>query len=582
MRDLRFLLKTHYANSHALVIGIDSYAKAPPLSYAVSDALEFKNTLIEEFGFPAENIAYLTDSTATRDGIRRAFFRFARDDIGLDDRIVIFFAGHGHTISGGRGEVGFLIPHDADMTDYSSFVRWDDLTKNSELVRCKHMLFVMDACYGGLALTRSTMPGSTRFLKDMMLRYSRQVLTAGKADEVVADAGGPLPNHSVFTGHLLEALRGKAASEDGVITASGVMAYVHAKVAADRNSNQTPHYGYFDGDGDFIFRAPGLLELERTEERDLDRLVVVPYPEEPVEPGNTSSKITRLKTLLSGEESAIEVHDFLVREIRQFLAATSDDSFAVTSQYSHEEFVSRLSKYESASSDISVLLACLAYWAKPVHIATLQKCISRSTDRFDSRGGQTIWLELRWYPLVLQVYCAGIAAIDAQRFDTLASVFYSPVSAEHHREGEGLVVEALGLHLLELNRSNVLKSIPGHEKNFTPLSEYLFKILQPKLDELLFLGKNYENAFDTYEVFFALAVADMRQVHNHDVWGPFGRFGWKHRRGHGSPLEKVLLEARAMKDKWPPLQAGMFGGSFERFDKVATEYEAQVRELQWF
>src|SRR5439155_10124504 len=112
---------------------------------------------------------------------------------------------------------------------------WDDLTRNSELIRAKHMLFVMDACYGGLALTRNTQPGSARFLKDMMLRYSRQVLTAGKANEVVADSGGPLPAHSVFTGHLIEGLRGKATAANGVITANGLMAYVYQSVANDQN-----------------------------------------------------------------------------------------------------------------------------------------------------------------------------------------------------------------------------------------------------------------------------------------------------------------------------------------------------------
>jgi len=131
-----------------------------------------------------------------------------------------------------------------------------------------------------LALTRSLHAGSTRFLKDMMLRYSRQVLTAGKADEVVSDSGGPLPNHSVFTGHLIEGLRGKAATENGVITASSLMSYVYGKVANDKNSNQTPHYGYFDGDGDFILHAPQLAELEKADDKDIDSLVVVPYAEE--------------------------------------------------------------------------------------------------------------------------------------------------------------------------------------------------------------------------------------------------------------------------------------------------------------
>lgn len=582
MRDLRFLLKTHYVGSHALIIGINTYQKASPLSYAVNDALEIRNLLVSDFEFPLENISYLTDAAATKSAILRAFFRYTKDDVGLDDRVLVFFAGHGHTLTGNRGEIGFLVPYDADMSDYSAFIRWDDLTQNSELIRSKHVLFIMDACYGGLALTRHAQPGSTRFLKDMMLRHARQVLTAGKADEVVADAGGPLPNHSIFTGHLIEALQGKAATEGGVITATGVMAYVYSKVASDKNSNQTPHYGYFDGDGDFIFKAPGMTELERTDEKDLDRLITIPFPDEPLQPVLGGSKVSKAKALLSSESTAIELHDFLVQEVRRFLSATSEDVFTVSGQYSKEEFVSRLARYEAAVADLSVLLACVAYWAKPEHMATLQKCVVRSCDRLDSRAGLVIWLNLRWYPLLLEVYSAGIAAIDAQRFDSLAALFYTRMPSSEYREGEELFIEIIGNWLLELARTDVLKQIPGHENNYTPLSEYLFKVLQPKLDDLLFLGKNYEYAFDTFEVFFALATADMRQARSQRVWGPIGRFGWKNREGDGSPLGRVIAEARRMKDSWPPLRAGLFGGDFERFNKVATEYAQLIGALQWF
>ena len=131
----------------------------------------------------------------------------------------MFFAGHGHTVSGIRGETGFLVPYDAKPNDNSTLIRWDELTRGSELIYAKHILFSMDACHGGLALSRSVRPGSLRFLTDMMLRHARQVLTARRADEVVADSGGPLPNHSVFTGHLIEGLRGSAAGGHDIITA---------------------------------------------------------------------------------------------------------------------------------------------------------------------------------------------------------------------------------------------------------------------------------------------------------------------------------------------------------------------------
>jgi Caspase domain len=581
MRDLRFLFKTHYGASRALVIGINKYETASPLSYAVSDAVSIRDLLVSDFGFPDSEVTLLIDEAATRQAVLKAFLRFAKDDIDLDERLVIFFAGHGHTRTGSRGEIGYLVPHDADMTDFSTFIRWDELTRNADLIRAKHVLFIMDACYGGLALVRTAGAGSTRFLKDMMLRTSRQVLTAGKADEVVSDSGGPIPNHSVFTGHLIEALQGKAATTDGVLTASAVMSYVYAKVASDKNSQQTPHYGHVDGDGDMVLLAPGLGKLEESDTKDIDRLVSVPFADPSVGLDSTEAKVSKVKALLASESGAIGLHDMLSSEVRRFLAVTTEDAFAPSGQFTLDEFVSRLARYEVAALDLALLLACVSQWGRPTHLATLQKCIARSSDRLESMGGSTVWLALRWYPLLIELYCSGVAAVDARRFDSLAAIFGTTLpSSEYHRTSDTFV-EAASMAVLELNRTNVLKQIPGHERNYTPLSDYLLKVLQPKLDDALFLGKNYEAAFDTFEVYFALCAADARLVSCQDAWGPIGRFGWKRNRDN-SPLERVLKEANAQKSEWPPLKAGLFGGDLERFKKAAEQFTQMIGRLNWY
>ena len=574
MRDIRFLLKTHYTDSRALVIGINDYKDAPPLSYAISDAEEFRTVLTSDFGFPEDNVSYLKNTEATKEAILRKFMRFTRDDVGLDERIIIFFAGHGHTHPGFRGEIGFLVPHDAVLNDLSTLIGWHELTRAAELIRAKHMLFIMDACYGGLALNRNLHPGSTRFLKDMMLRYSRQVLTAGKADEVVADSGGPLPEHSVFTGHLLEGLRGKAVTEQDVLTASGLMSYVYSKVATDKNSNQTPHHGHFDGDGDLIFTAPHLDRLEESDEKDIDNLVVVPFSGEEALIKSTSDKVKYVKTVLADESRLIELHDFMIEEVRSFLAATSEDNFKVSGQFSKEELLERISRYEEASADLSILTACLAYWFNPVHKNILQKIVTRSTDRLEPQSGLGVWLDLRWYPIILNLYTAGIAAVEAQRYDSIATIFYTTITQSNTGIDE-LLIEAASAALLGFARSEVFKQLPGHERNYTPLSEYLFKILQPKIDNTLFVGKSYEKVFDEFEMILAFATADIRERKGENIWGPIGRFGWKHREYNPSLLQ-FIQTARANGPEWGPLRGGLFGGDIKRFEAVADKFEHLV------
>ncbi|WP_049537988.1 hypothetical protein [Vibrio harveyi] len=130
---------------------------------------------------------------------------------------------------------------------------------------------------------------------------------------------------------------------------------------------------------------------------------------------------------------------------------------------------------------------------------------------------------------------------------------------------------------------DAFKTIPGHERNYTPISEYLFKILQPELDDLFFLGKGYEDVFDEFEILFALAVADLHKQEDSHVWGSIGRFGWKDRRHGASPFQKLRNEAAQNKENWGPIKAGMFGGSYERFEELVEQYQNEIlSNLRWF
>lgn len=580
LRDIRFLLETHYSDSHALVIGIDKYEKAPQLSYAVSDAEAVRDVLLDDLGFPPEKVTCLLDEEATRSNILRSYLAYANDGIGLDDRLLVFFAGHGHTLSGFRGDIGYLVPVDADPNDVSTLIRWSEFTESSELIRAKHVLFIMDACYGGLMLTRGTTPGSTRFLKDMLLRYSRQVLTAGKSDEIVADAGGPLLGHSVFTGHLIQGLQGAATGEAGVLTASGLMAYVYNKVATDKNSNQTPHYGHFDGDGDFILRAPQLAELDSDETKDMDRLVVMVGTDAEAVDCRDRAGLATAKRLLALPGSAIELHDYVMGEVSQFLAATTEDFFANGGSYSDAELHDRIARYEDAASDLSQVLAVVAHWAQAPNLTLVRRSLIRAVERLGPESGLQAWLVLRWYPVVFQMYSAGIAATYGERYDVLADMLLSPAGRPRRGGVEAPLALCMSDAMLEFTRSEIFKRLPGHDRHFAPMSEYLFKVLQPSLDAALFMGTEYERAFDAFEVMFALVTADLNERNGHGVWGNFGRFGWKERHAEG-PLNSLIAEATTQGSQWPPLSAGLFGGDPDRFAAISGEYLQSTKKLGW-
>jgi len=579
--DIYNIYSTKYSNSWALIIGIDKYKNASPLNYACSDAKAIADLLHQKFDFPKKNITLLLDNKASKRSLEKAFLRFSNDDILSDDRILFFFAGHGHTYTGRRGEIGYLIPFDGNTNDLSTLIRWDKIVKDSEIFKAKHILFIIDSCYGGVVATRS---GVVRYLKSMLQRLAIQVLTAGKADEQVADAGGPLPKHSMFTGHLIKALQGEAASEDGIITANNVMAYVYEKVSKDNNSKQTPQYGHLEGDGDFIFAAPSLESINKKVEIDEDILIETPVsPAISIGSLNEPDIIGKTKDFLSDARSRIKLDDLVTGEIRRVESLLNETFFPVNIGVTSEEFATRLKKYEFIIHDLQGVTINLAYWGKDYNSGTLKKIISRISEPEGPKDGKVIWLRLKYYPSILLMYSSGISAIHAGKYDILASLFNMEIEAEESFEGKEEFILKMGQVIVDLERTNAFKILPEHKRYYVPRSEYIFKVLQPTLEDLLFLGRKFEFLFDRFEALLALVHADLYDKRVGHIWGPIGRFGWKYNRSYGKNiLLEIKKEAEAQLEHWAPLKAGLFEGRYERFKKVYDGYEERISGLNWF
>jgi len=254
-------LTTGYGESWAIVVGIDDYAQWPKLHYAVRDAEAVSKVLVDKFGFAAQHVFTLENAAATRAAILGLFEdKLGHGVLKRDDRVFVFFAGHGATrsLSSGRN-LGYVIPADSDPQHVSAdAVPMTEIQNLAESLEAKHVLFVMDACYSGLGLTRGERSG--QFLSENARRIGRQMLTAGGADQMVADGG---PNgHSVFTWTLLQGLAGKGdLNGDGFITATELAAYVAPAVASV--TSQTPAFGSLPGSegGEFVFVLPGENEF---------------------------------------------------------------------------------------------------------------------------------------------------------------------------------------------------------------------------------------------------------------------------------------------------------------------------------
>jgi uncharacterized caspase-like protein len=172
---------------------------------------------------------------------------------GDEDRVFIFFAGHGQTQDLPNGsKVGYIIPVDGDQQHYySTAISMRQLQELSDRLRAKHILYVMDSCFSGLLLRLRGAAAAEYAYPELTARRVRQVLTAGNEGEEVVEVGG----HGLFTKALLAGLDGEAdLNNDGYITASELYKFITPRVLQGSQNAQNPLLGWLgSGGGEFVF-----------------------------------------------------------------------------------------------------------------------------------------------------------------------------------------------------------------------------------------------------------------------------------------------------------------------------------------
>jgi len=138
---------------------------------------------------------------------------------------------------------------------FATCLGMDRLHDLADTISAKHVLFLVDACYSGLAASSRSIyqPIGPNYLRKMAQLRVRQIITAGRKDEKSFE--NPQWGHGAFTFKLLEALEKGAAdrNDDGVITGSELGKYLEDVVPALTGDNQTPQFRYLDGEGNFLF-----------------------------------------------------------------------------------------------------------------------------------------------------------------------------------------------------------------------------------------------------------------------------------------------------------------------------------------
>ncbi len=268
-QSLPAALKNCYDQSWAVIVGINAYQHVTPLEYAINDA-EAVAVVLQEVGFDSDHIIKLCDAQATRQNIQDLLSVEMANKTGPNDRLLVFFAGHGkdYTAASSGKKMGYLIPVDAAHHNIASRgISMSEVETWSELIRAKHILYLMDCCYSGLAATRAagTDVGHHDYIAQVTRRKVRQIITAGRTDQPVIEEDG----QGVFTNVLLRGLRGDAdINGKGFVTGFDLGHFVESRVHEESRRRQQPMFRYLHGDGEFII----------THHRDRDTLANLESP----------------------------------------------------------------------------------------------------------------------------------------------------------------------------------------------------------------------------------------------------------------------------------------------------------------
>ena len=243
-----------YQGSHALVIGVSDYQDNAwvDLDSVGADVKAVRETL-EEQGFVVETLM-----NPTKNRLLNGITDFI-DTHGYEqeNRLLFYYAGHGHTQERNGRKFGYLVPIDApnpfenEKVFYRKSLKMEQIHSWAKQIESKHALFVFDSCFSGSVLQSRavTVPEDISYLT---AKPVRQFISAGSANQAV-------PAVSVFRPLFIRGINGKAdLDKDGYVTGDELGRYLQKQVPY-YETGQTPQYGkirdpYLD-EGNFVFEV---------------------------------------------------------------------------------------------------------------------------------------------------------------------------------------------------------------------------------------------------------------------------------------------------------------------------------------
>lgn len=295
-----------YKASFALLIGVSDYQLDWPDLPGVIEDVKAVEGALHLHGFQVTTVL-----NPTRGKLEDQFDEFINKyGFEPDNRLLIYFAGHGHTLKlAYGGEMGYVVPVDSPSPErnragfLATAMDMQMIEVYARRIQAKHALFLFDSCFSGsiFSLSRS-IPENISYKTTLPVR---QFLTSGSADEKV-------PDESVFRRQFISALKGEGdLNRDGYVTGAELGEFLQNKVVNYSRGTQHPQYGKIRDPnldkGDFVFMLNKELIDRQPDELPHENMSIV---------GSTGSRVAgdpekEMWDLVKGSEEIVDVETFL-------------------------------------------------------------------------------------------------------------------------------------------------------------------------------------------------------------------------------------------------------------------------------
>ena len=225
------------ANTVAIVIGVEKYARVQKADYANRDARLFYDYARRAFGITPENIRLLVDEEANAAEILLTFRKWLPSRVQpKQSELLVFFSGHGLMADDGKNQ--YLLP-----TDVSEALLDRTAISKAEIVEAikranpSTVTLFFDSCYSGATRTGESILANARPIKitpknTYVYPENFTVFSASAGDQI--SSGSPNLQHGIFSFHLMKGLEGLAdADRDKTVTAAELHSYVAVQVSKD-------------------------------------------------------------------------------------------------------------------------------------------------------------------------------------------------------------------------------------------------------------------------------------------------------------------------------------------------------------